>query len=263
MSRGDSPTDAGHEQSTFDVEAKHARRPSRPRVLATLAAIVAIVVCVAAGTWQRERLHAKEVLRARFDAAARAEPIALASLAADSDWTALRYLAVVASGEFVATQQILIDNRVHAGRAGYDVVTPLALADGRVVLVDRGWTPQLGSRSQLPDVPPPKGIVSVSGRIALPAGYFELRRERPAGPVWQNLDPARYAAATGLHVLPVVIEATAPPVPDDGLIRGWPPPDFGAERHQIYMVQWYAFAVLAAALGIWLNRPRRAPHGDD
>jgi surfeit locus 1 family protein len=263
MNQSEAPTDAGHAHSTSDIEAKHARRPSRPRVLPTLAVIVAIVVCVAAGTWQRERLHAKEVLRARFDAASRAEPIAFASLAAGSNWAALRYMAVVASGEFVASQQIFIDNRVHAGRAGYDVVTPLALEDGRVVLVDRGWTPQLGSRSQLPDVPPPKGIVSVSGRIALPAGYFELRRERPGGSVWQNLDPARYAAATGLRALPVVIEATAPPVPDDGLIRDWPPPDFGAERHQIYMVQWYAFAVLAAVFGIWLNRPRRAAHGDD
>jgi len=260
MSRSETPIDVRHTHSTADGQSAPARRLFRPRALPTLAALAAIAVCVAAGTWQRERFHAKEALRAQFDAAAQAEPIALASLAADGDWAALRYLPVAVTGEYVASRQILIDNRVHAGRAGYDVVTPLVLGDGRVVLVDRGWTAQLASRSQLPDAPPPAGMVSVRGRIALPPVYFELRREQPAGVVWQNLDPARYAAATGLRVLPVIVEATAAPAPDDGLIREWPVPDFGAERHRIYMLQWYAFAMVAAALWLWFHRPRRAPY---
>ena len=263
MSRSETPADGGRTRPMRDAAPAQARRRFRPRALPTLAALIAIVVCVAAGTWQRERFHAKEALRARFDAAARAEPVALASLASDADWTALRYLPAVATGEFVASGQILIDNRVHAGRTGYDVVTPLALADGRMVLVDRGWTAQFASRSRLPDVPPPQGITSVRGRIAIPPDYLELQRVPPAGVVWQNLDPARYAAATGLRVLPIVIEATAAPAPDDGLIREWPLPDLGAERHRIYMVQWYAFAAVAAALCLWFHRPRRAPHGDD
>src|SRR5580765_6591119 len=103
---------------------------SRPRPLPTLAAIAAIVVCIAAGNWQRERLHAKEALRAQLDHAARVDPVALAALADDADWAALRYLPVVATGEFIAGRQILIDNKVHAGRAGYAVVTPLVLGDG-------------------------------------------------------------------------------------------------------------------------------------
>jgi surfeit locus 1 family protein len=260
MSRG-GESSTGVERARPPNDTKR-RRMYRPRALPTLAAIAAIVVCVAAGTWQRERLHAKEALRAQFDAAARAEPVALASLASDADWTALRYRPVVATGEFAASRQILVDNKVHAGRAGYDVVTPLVLADGRVVLVERGWTPQLASRSRLPEVAPPKGVVSVQGRIVLASSmYLELRHETAVGALWQNLDPARYAAATGLRVLPVVIDATVNPVPDDGLVREWPLPDFGAERHRIYMVQWYAFAVLAAALWLWFNRPRARGDG--
>src|SRR4030095_4116100 len=163
--------------SETDVEGQHKRRLSR-RVLPALAAIVAIVVCIAAGNWQRERLHAKEALRAQLDHAARADPVSLARLADNADWAALRYLPVIATGEFVAARQVLIDNKVHAGRAGYDVVTPLVLADGRAVLVDRGWTAQRASRSRFPEVPPPAGVVSVRGRISLPSsGYLELRRE--------------------------------------------------------------------------------------
>ena len=47
-------------------------------------------------------MQAKEALRAQYDAAARAAPVALASLPADADWTALRYRPVVATGEYVA-----------------------------------------------------------------------------------------------------------------------------------------------------------------
>jgi surfeit locus 1 family protein len=111
----------------------------------------------------------------------------------------------------------------------------------------------------LPEAPPPPGVVTVRGRIAIPAaGYLELKPETASGPIRQNLDPARFAAAAGLAVLPAVIEATAAPVPDDGLLRDWPAPDFGIETHRIYMVQWYAFALLAVALWLWFNRPRSA-----
>jgi len=236
---------------------------SRPHLLPTLAAIVAIVVCIAAGNWQRERLHAKEALRAQLDRAAAQDPVPLSSLADDADWPALRYLPVIATGEFVATRQILVDNRVHAGRAGYEVVTPLVLDDGRIVLVDRGWIAQRASRADIPAPPAPTGVVALRGRISIPSSrYLELRRDPPAGVVWQHLDPARFAAATGVKVLPVVVEATAAPVPDDGLIRERPPPDLGTDTHRIYMVQWYTFAALAAILWVWFNRPRPARRGN-
>lgn len=231
----------------------------RPRALPTLAALAAVAVCVAAGNWQQRRMHEKEALRAQHDAAARADPLPLGALAADGDWAALRYRPVVASGEYLAARQILVDNKVVGGRAGFHVVTPLALPDGRVVLVNRGWIAQGATRAALPDPSPPAGAVTVRGRIAIPAaGYLELEPETSAGRVWQNLDPARYAAATGLAVLPAVIEAASAPSPDDGLVRNWPAPDFGIETHRIYMVQWYAFALVAVALWLWFNRPRRA-----
>jgi surfeit locus 1 family protein len=259
---GEPPTSVGRDQPAESI-GERTWGVSRPRALPTLAAIAAIVVCAAAGNWQQQRLHAKEALKAQLDAAARAGPVTLARLGDDTDWATLRYLPVIATGEFVASRQILIDNKVHAGRAGYDVVTPLALADGRVVLVDRGWTAQGASRSQVPEVPAPTGVVSVRGRITLPPkGYLELRREPPAGGVWQNLDPARFAAETGLKVMPVVIEATVASDADDGLARDRQPPDLGIETHRIYMVQWYAFAALAAILWLWFNRPHSRSRGN-
>jgi len=238
-------------------------RRFRPRMVPTLAAMVAVAVCIPAGNWQLRRMHEKQSLRAQLDAATRAEPVALASLPVTTDWASLRYRPVVAVGEYVARRQILVDNRVLAGRAGFHVVTPLALADGRVVLVNRGWIDQGASRSSLPDAPPPAGVVTVRGRVAIPAaGYLELKPDAVPGTVWQNLDPARYAAATGLAVLPAVVEATVAPVPDDHLVRDWPAPDFGIETHRIYAVQWYAFALLAVVLWLRFIRPRPEPGSD-
>jgi surfeit locus 1 family protein len=250
--------------------------------LPTVATIVAVAVFVAAGNWQRGRMEAKEALRLQLDAAmampaaelpvlhdaAADEPSAVPTGApnagrtpAGGAWLAWRFRPVRVEGTFDAARQFLVDNRVHAGRAGYHVVAPLALADGRVVLVDRGWIAAGPTRDALPEVPPPAGPVVVTGRVALPTtGYVELAADDGSGRVRQNLDPARFAATTGVRVLPIVIEATAPAAAEDAtLVRDWPAPDAGVDKHRIYMVQWYAFAALAA--GLWLHffvRRRRA-----
>src|SRR5262245_22319109 len=123
----------------------------RPALLPTIATVVAIALFVSAGLWQRSRMHDKEALGAQLEAAARKAPVPLPDVA---EWSAWRYQPVVVSGTFDAAHQILIDNKVHGGHAGYDVVTPLATTDGRVVLVDRGWVASGESRAQLPSVPP-------------------------------------------------------------------------------------------------------------
>jgi surfeit locus 1 family protein len=245
-----------------DTPAVRAPRQFRPGAWPTLAMLVAVVVCVAAGHWQQGRMRDKQALRAELDTAQRMAPVALAGLPDATDWTSLRYRPVVAAGVYRERSQILIDNRVHGGRAGYHVVTPLELFDGRVVLVNRGWVGQGASRAALPAVPAPPGAVTVEGRIAVPvAGYLELEPDAAPHAVWQNLDPARFAAATGVSALPVVIEQTTAPVPDDGLVREWIAPDFGIDMHRIYMVQWYAFAALAITLWLTLNF-RRTPRQD-
>ena len=41
--------------------------------------------------------------------------------------------------------------------------------------------------------------------------------------------------------------------PDDGLVREWPRPDVGTDKHRIYMMQWYSFAALALGLWVWFT----------
>jgi surfeit locus 1 family protein len=231
-----------------------------PRMLPTFATIAAVTLFVVAGNWQRGRMEEKGRLKAQFDAAAESAAVALP--AGIVDWPSWRFRNVVVTGTFDGARQILIDNKVHAGIVGYDVVTPLKLADGRAVLVDRGFVAAGPSRAELPSTPAANGEIVVGGRINIPAaGYFELGHDPAIGPVWQHLDPRRYAEATGLPVLPIVIETTAPTAGDAALVRDWTAPDLGIERHRIYMVQWYAFAAMALGLWLWFAVRPHDPRG--
>ena len=200
-------------------------------------------------------MQEKEALQDAMRQAASLPPVALP--AAVDDWSAWRFRQVTASGEYDPRHQILIDNKVHAGHVGFDVVTPLRLADGRTVLVDRGWIALGASRATLPAAPPPAGIVTVSGRIDVPRrNYFELGgKSAPTGALWQHLDPARFTQATGIDVPPIVVETTD--AASGGLVADFPVPDAGIDTHLSYMVQWYTFAAMAAGLWAWFTfRPR-------
>jgi len=233
----------------------HAARRRRPAALPAIATVLGIALFVFAGNWQHGRMNQKLALRAQLDAAAAAAPVALPDAAMWIDW---RFRPVELEGRFDAGRQFLVDNKVEAGRVGYHVITPLLLTDGRAVLVDRGFVAAGASREMLPDVPPPAGPVSVRGRINIPpARYVELQKAAATGKVWQNLDPARFAQVSGLPVVPVVIEQTEPLGPDDRLARQWAIPDAGVEKHRIYMVQWYVFALLAGGLWLWFAWRRR------
>lgn len=215
------------------------------RAIVAAGAAAAIGLFVAAGTWQRDRMLAKEAERAAVEAAAAHAPV---PLPATGDWKTWRYRRVVVEGEWRGGGQLMIDNRILDGRAGFNVVTPLALDDGRAVLVDRGWIPAGAGASRVPEVRAPSGRAKVEGRIVLPpARYIEWTADDDRGSVRQNLDPARIARASGLPLLPIVIEQGGPEAVD-GLVRRRPPPDYGIRMHESYMLQWYAFATLTAAL---------------
>ena len=73
----------------------------------------------------------------------------------------------------------------------------------------------------------------------------------------QNVDLGAFAADTGLALQPIVIEQRSAAA--DGLLREWPRPDSGIERHEGYALQWYSLAALAVILAFVLSF-RRDPN---
>jgi len=230
-----------------------AARKRRPAWVPTLAAFVTIAVCLAAASWQHRRLLEKENLQRAFDAAVAAAAVPFPS--GVSDWSAWRFRTVMMDGQFDARHQILIDNVQHAGRVGFDVVAPFRLHDGRTVLVVRGFAAAGSTRAVLPSPAVPQGTIMLQGRIDIPSQrYLELGGPAPpTGPLWQHLDPRKFAQATGVDVLPIVVRSSAT-AGDDGLVSDDDAlPAAGAEKHLSYMMQWYAFAAMAGGLWLWFT----------
>lgn len=222
-----------------------------PTLWPTLAALLFFVLTLWLGNWQSGRADTKRALQARYDAAVREAPIHVGSALLDRDSVLFRKLEV--EGVFDDAHTILLDNRVMNGVAGYHVLTPLRIEGGTLaLLVNRGWVATGRSRERVPVPPTPAGRVRLEGMAVDPhTRYVELAPTTPQGRVWQNLDFARYAAASGLNLQPVLLLQTSS-LPD-GLQRNWPRPDAGVDTHVSYAFQWYSLAATLAVLWLIMN----------
>jgi len=181
-----------------------------------------------------------------------------AGKAADKRAAAVAEKRLALRGEFLEHYTVLLDNKVFRGRVGYHVVQPLKLADGRHVLVNRGWVAAPAHREELPQLRTPPGVHEIEGRVLdrFPRAY-DAGDAPPPGRVWQNVELTTFAAWSGLKLEPYVLEQHSP-FPD-GLTRNWPPPDSGADKNESYALQWYTFAALAVVLFLVLSVRRAAP----
>ena len=228
----------------------------RPGLIPTLAAVLGVLTTALLGNWQLDRAAEKAQLQLRIEQASRQGPIHLG--AAPVNASDLVYYQVEASGGFKPDATVYIDNRLHSGVPGYDVVTPLQIGSGsRYVLVNRGWIPAGASRSQLPDVGTPTGPVAVKG-VALPGDQrvFELSSKVQAGRLWQHVTVERYRTAFPLDLQPIVIQQQNDL--GDGLLREWRRPDAGIDRHYAYALQWFSLCAAIIALYVVLNVNRAA-----
>lgn len=229
----------------------------RPTLWPTLAALAGITITVALGNWQLGRGNEKAVLAERIQAANRDALIALPADEFRAD--DLVWRRVEARGRFESRYAVFIDNRVVNGVAGYHVVMPLRLANSeRYVLVNRGWIAATESRSILPHLNTPPGVVTVIGLATIPSRrYLELSTKVAEGNVWQNLTLERYRAAVPIPIQPVVIQQENDP--GDGLKREWGAPDFGVAKHYGYAFQWFALAAALLIYYVVSNARKRAP----
>lgn len=237
----------------------------RPGVWPTLAVAVLLPTMMALGFWQLHRAAEKRALQQEYDARAAGAAVRIEPRPQRAE--DLRFYRVVAHGRYETAQQLYIDNRVHQGRAGYHVITPLRIEDSNMrVLVNRGWIAGGPDREQLPPAPAPEGVQEVTGVATVPVEKpFRLGPEsalRDDGrSVWQHMDLARFAAAVRYPVQPVVV-LLDPQSPAGGLTRDWSRLDAGIAVHQGYAFQWFALATTLLGLYLFFGW-RRAHRGHE
>jgi surfeit locus 1 family protein len=223
----------------------------RFRLIPFLATVVLVAIGVSAGRWQDGRAAQKIALEARLAAGNAAAPLTLGAkpvTAADVEFRRVRL-----EGEWDAGWPVYLDNRPHEGHSGFYLLMPLRLAGTDMhVLVARGWLPRdAADRNKLPEVSTPSGTVTIEGVAHQNAGHvMELGSVKLAPrAIVQNADAAGVAAATGLAFQPVMLEQTSADAGAAGqgaqLVRDWPAPSLGIEKHRGYAFQWYALAVMA------------------
>jgi surfeit locus 1 family protein len=156
----------------------------------------------------------------------------------------------------------LLDNMLHEGAAGYQVLTALRVpgTDERV-LVNRGWVPA-GERTVLPDVAVGSGARTVTGRLEhLPRPGMRLGEQAAdhgdAVVVLQYPTAAELAQRLGAPVFDY--EVLLDPVAEDGYVRDWKAPGMAPERHLAYAGQWWALCLgaLLTAIVIAVRAVRR------
>ena len=203
-------------------------------------------VCTALGMWQMDRRDAVREdignVVNNYDAAP--VPFEEAEQLFEAYDPASEWLPVEMTGVYDTANQRIVRNRPLSGRAGYEVLVPLKLADGTAVVINRGWLPIGNNEAGRPDSVPaaPSGEVTVVARIK-PAEPT-LQRGAPEGQL-ASIDLAKYRDELGYDVEQAAygLMASEDPGPAVGP-EAAPKPSVDEGPHLSYAMQWFAFGVM-------------------
>jgi len=228
-----------------EVAAGHSRRSTAIRWSGYIAlAIVFAVACWFLSQWQfarnEERARQLALVAENYDADL--VPIGDVLTGLEDFDPGDEWRPVVLTGEYVVEDQLLARNRPRGGTSAFEVLTPLRLEDGRILIVDRGWVPP-GEGTVPDEIPaPPSGEVTVTARLrpgeALPS------RSAPEGQV-PTIHLPSVAEVSGAGTITsayglMVSEDPAPATRPNALDA--PTEDPGP--HLSYAIQWILFAIM-------------------
>jgi cytochrome oxidase assembly protein ShyY1 len=232
-----------------------------------LFAAVVVVLAFGAwrlGEWQFDRQHEREQRNAWVEANLAAAPAPVGDvlgeqpLPDDKEWR-----RVQARGEYDASGTIVWRYQTRDRQAGVDVVTPLVLADGRAVLVDRGWLATDDPAISPEDTPPPPtGTVTVVGwaRADSTGRHTEIRDGST-----RELSSRAAEDVVDRELLAGFVDAETETPAAVSPLETTDPPDLGEGPHFFYGLQWWFFGLLAVfGFGYLMwdeRRDRRRTHG--
>ncbi|MGG7576632.1 SURF1 family protein [Rhizobium sp. Nf11,1] len=247
-----------------DIDRAAPRR--RPPVITGILVLIALAILLSLGTWQLQRLHWKQGLLADIAARQAAAPVPLADIEAlAASGGDIEYRKVTATGRYINNKERHFF-ATWRGQTGFYVYTPLELADGRIVFVNRGFVPyenkepEMRVQGQLTDQQTVTGLA----RAKLAGKPSWLVPDNDVGKnifYWKDLDVM--AESVGLEkarVIPFFVDADSTPNPAGLPIGGVTQVDLPNDHLQ-YALTWYGLAaVLVAVVAIsWFRKPGKAP----
>jgi surfeit locus 1 family protein len=229
---------------------------TRRRILVpALIGILGTAILLALGVWQVQRLAWKEGLIARIEARLAANPVPLPE---NPDSQRDRLLRVEATGR-IGTEELHVLGSLDPWGAGYRVVSPMELAEGRRIMVDLGYVPhdmkepeaRPRSAPRDPGRDPGRAPDRVTGLLLWPAEVDSFTPEPdPARNIWFARDVERMAERLGTERVLIVAETHS----GGEWPRPAPPGTNLPNRHLEYAVTWFGLAAVWAGMTVYLIR---------
>lgn len=157
-------------------------------------------------------------------------------------------------------QVFLLDNQHHQHQFGYDVLSPLQLADGSVVLIDRGWIHGDITRRIFPMIQIPQDLIQLQGTT-----YFPSKNQWVLGPVFEEkeneivilerFEEQLVSQLLQKAVYPFIIRLDKQDT--HGFVREWETVSMPPQRHLAYALQWFAMALVILIIFLALNLKKK------
>ena len=208
----------------------------RTDALALVVAVAIAVACVFLGRWQLSRLRERRAVNAAITARG---ALPLLTLTGSESFDSVQWRRVRAVGVYDYGHERVWSGRTYEESPGVALLTPLRVAGGGVVLVDRGWVPS-------PDASRVNTAQWREGDSTEVAGLVvPLPGSPPSFAVEDTIPPSGRPAGSGPW--------------------RWPPPTLSDGPHLSYAIQWFSFSViiLVGAIALYVKRGREArTHGE-
>ena len=227
--------------------------------------IFAITFCgfIVLGFWQIDRADQKNVLNSNYTDRQQEAIIVLDKNNVIDEKSSLLWRKVEFEGSFINKQNIILDNQIFNQIAGFNIITPFKIkGSDSLVLVNRGWHPNLKNREMLPIINEISGERLLQGHIAsFPVSGIKLGKnniETLNSQIFrfQRLDAAELNYFFSAKMMPYMIYLD--PIIDKELYGNFKLPAPDSQKNYGYAFQWFAFAITLLIIFIRLSMKRKS-----
>ena len=219
----------------------------KPGARITIFFVFFAILFFSLGVWQIERGQSKAGILIEFNDNLKKTPSNL-------DVSSKKWDRVFVKGTWVNSKQILIDNVINRGIAGYKVITPLNIeGSDKTILVDRGWIKQNKYREVLPDISIEEKSETVSGILELPELGLVLSNDLVTSE-WPKISQSKnfeiLAEQFDMNLFPMIL--LADPINQKSLeYIKITPTNMTPTKHYGYSAQWFLMFIVLCAMYIW------------
>ena len=233
------------------------------KLFPTLVFVVTFSIFVVLGFWQVDRANQKNSLNTNYTDRQQEAPIVLDKFNVLEKKSNLLWRKVEFEGSFVNKQNIILDNQIFNQIAGFNIITPFKIkGSDSVVLVNRGWHPNLKNRETLPIINEISGEKLLQGHVAsFPVSGIKLGKnniETLNSQIFrfQRLDTSELNYFFSAKVMPYMVYLD--PIIDKELYGNFKLPAPDSQKNYGYAFQWFAFAITLLIIFIRLSMKRKS-----